>query len=142
MIIEKLKKKDLVSYKHLIDECFDGSNSIEYYKEKYDENNQNYEILVAKDEDKIVGSVTIVKLQLFTFSFQPALEIFNVAVLKKYRGRKIAKELLNNIISYAKDNGYKSLVLTCLDTAHDAHYLYESVGFKKTSSIKYNLHLE
>ena len=44
MIIERLKKEDLKLYKDLIDEAFDGSNSIDSY-EKYDEN-QSYDDMV------------------------------------------------------------------------------------------------
>lgn len=142
MIIEKLNVLDLESYKQLIDECFDGSNDIECYNEHYDENSPNYEILVAKDGKKVIGSVTMIKLDLFTFSFQPSLEIFNVAVLRDYRGKKIAKQLLDEVIKYARNNKYKSIVLTCLDTAYDAHRLYESVGFIRTSSVKYNLSIK
>ena len=101
-----------------------------------------YKIIVAKDADKIVGSITFYKLDLFTFSFQPTLEIFNVAVLKEYRGQKIAKKLFEYVINFAKKNGYKSINLTCLDTAIPAHKLYESIGFTKASSVKYNLYFK
>ncbi len=137
MEIELLKKSDLQSYKELIDECFEGSNDICEY-EKYNPE-ANYKIIVAKDGDKIIGSITFYKLDLFTFSFQPTLEIFNVAVLNAYRGQKIAKNLFDYVLKYAKDNGYKSINLTCLDTAIPAHKLYESIGFTRTSSVKYNL---
>lgn len=140
MKIEKLKKSDIESYKALIDECFNGSNKISEYQ-KYNPK-ADYQIIVVKDGNKVVGSVTFYKLDLFTFSFQPVLEIFNVAVLKKYRGQRIAKKLLDYIIDYAKKNGYKSINLTCLDTAIPAQILYESVGFKKANSVKYNLFLE
>lgn len=139
MLIEILRKSDLESYKALIDECFDGSNDICEYK-KYNPEAE-YTIVVAKDGNKIVGSITFYKLNLFTFSFQPVLEIFNVAVLKEYRGQKIAKKLFEFVLDYARKNGYKTINLTCLDTAVDAHGLYESVGFVKTSSVKYNLRL-
>ncbi len=140
MIIEKLNKEDLEQYKHLMDECFDESNDIEQYISNYNENSEAYEVIVAKDNDKIVGSITFYKMNLFTFSFQPALEIFNVAVLKEYRGQKIAKNIFNYVINYAKENGYESIYLTCLDTAYDAHHLYESLGFERASSVKYNLY--
>lgn len=140
MTIEKLKYNGLKLYKELIDECFDGSNDIEHYMNKYSENG-NYEVIVAKEDNKIVGSITFYKIDLFTFSFQPALEIFNVAVLKEYRGKEIAQKLFDFIIEYAKDNGYKSIYLTCLDSAFAAHRLYEKMGFKKMSSLKYNLYL-
>lgn len=140
MIIEKLKYEDLESYKNLIDECFDGSNDINQYK-KYNENS-TYEIIVAKEDNKIIGSITFYKINLFTFSFQPALEIFNVGVLKEYRGKGIAKIIFEYIINYAKENEYKTIFLTCLDTAYPAHKLYESIGFKKMNSVKYSYNVE
>lgn len=140
MLIELLNKSDLKSYKTLIDECFGGSNDINEY-EKYNPK-ADYKIVVVKDCSKIIGSITFYKLDLFTFSFQPVLEVFNVAVLKNYRGQKIAKKLFKYIIDYAKENNYKSINLTCLDTAIPAHKLYESIGFVKTSSVKYNLSLK
>lgn len=139
MEVEILKKADIVSYKALIDEAFDSSNPIEYY-EKYMEND-NYKILVIKNNREVIGSLTFYPLDLFTFSFQPSIEVFNVAVLEKYRGKKIGKQLFKYLVDYAKQNGYKSIVLTCLDTAYDAHHLYESVGMKKASSIKYAMYL-
>ena len=139
--IENLKTKDLDQYKSLIDECFGGSNDIEEYQKRYKEDNESYEIIVAKHEDKIVGSVTIYKIDLFTFSFQPGIEIFNVAVLKDYRRKNIAKILFEYIINFAKENGYCTLFLTCLDDAYSAHRLYENVGFKKTNSLKYSFNI-
>ncbi|HOO68304.1 MAG TPA: GNAT family N-acetyltransferase [Bacilli bacterium] len=103
--------------------------------------NENYDILVVKENNKVIGSATIYKINLFTFSFQPALEIFNVAVLPEYRRKNVATKIFDYIIDYANKNGYKSVYLTCLDDAIAAHKLYESVGFKKASSIKYNLDL-
>ncbi len=137
-MIELLKKEDISLYKELIDEAFEGSNDLEYYQ-KYQENS-NYLIFIMKKDNKIVGSITAYKLDLFTFSFQPALEIFNVCVLKEYRKQDIGKKIFEEVIKYAKDNNYKSMCLTCLDTAVPAHKLYESVGMKKTSSIKYNMY--
>lgn len=138
MKIEKLNKNDLPSYKTLIDECFDGSNDLALYEKNYKENS-SYEIIVAKIDDKIIGTITFYKVDLFTFSFQPALEIFNVAVLKDYRRKQVAKKMFDYVIKYAKENGYKSVFLTCLNTAYGAQKLYENIGFIKTDSLKYNL---
>jgi ribosomal protein S18 acetylase RimI-like enzyme len=136
--IEKLKTSDLPKYKYLIDECFDVSHSQNIYDECYDNKSEKYEILVGKtDDNKIIASLTLYKIDLFTFDFQPSLEIFNVCVSKKYRGQKIAKKLFTSVFKFAKENGYKSIYLTCLDSAIDAHRLYESLGMKKTNSVKY-----
>lgn len=53
-----------------------------------------------------------------------------------------AKLLFEYITDFAKENEYKSIYLTCLDTAHSAHRLYENIGFKKMSSVKYSLDLK
>lgn len=137
--IEQLNKDMLFSYKQLIDKCFGSSNSLEQY-EKY-EQNDNYVIIVAKKADEIIGSITLYKIDLFTFEFQPCLMLFNVAVKEEYRKQKVAKSLMDHVIKYAKENGYKSISLTCLDDAFNAHKFYESVGFKKIGSIKYNLNV-
>jgi len=137
MVIEILKPKDLKSYKELIDECFGTSNDLEKYQ-KYNEN-QAYKIFVVKEGDTIIGSATQYTVDLFTFDFQPCLMLFNVAVRTDYREKQIAKYLLAHIIEHARNEGYRSISLTCLDTAYPAHMLYESVGFKKASSIKYSL---
>ncbi|MDD2391599.1 MAG: hypothetical protein PHU94_01510 [Bacilli bacterium] len=47
--------------------------------------------------------------------------------------------MFDYVIKYAKENGYKSVFLTCLDTAYGAQKLYETIGFIKTDSLKYNL---
>ncbi|MEQ7194923.1 GNAT family N-acetyltransferase [Enterococcus avium] len=49
----------------------------------------------------------------------------------------MAKYLLSHIIENARKEGYRSISLTCLDTAYPAHNLYESVGFTKENSLKY-----
>jgi len=137
--VELLKQEDIKSYKDLIDECFGSSNDLEKYKEYHQ--NKQYKILVVKDKDMIVGSITQYVIDLFTFGFQPCLMIFNVAVKTAYRKKKIAQKLLEHIVENAKLEGYQSISLTCLDTAYPAHKLYESVGFKKANSIKFEMDL-
>ena len=60
---------------------------------------------------------------------------------ESYRKQNIAKMLLEHIIENAKKEGCRSISLTCLDTAYPAHKLYESLGFEKANSIKFNLNL-
>jgi len=136
-MVEILKPEDLESYKNLIDECFGLSNDLTEYR-KYNENGA-YTIFVIKDGSDIVGSVTQYPIDLFTFRFQPRLMIFNVAVKSSHRGKGIAQKLLQHVIENAKTNGYNSISLTCLEDAHSAHRLYESLGFKKADSVKYDL---
>lgn len=140
MLIEKLKREDLPKYKALMDEAFNGSEDISNYL-KYDENNSAYEIVVLKEKDEIVGSVTMYKLNLFTFSFQPTIELFNVAVKNSYRRQNLGTILMNYVKEYAVENGYKTIHFTCLESEKSIHDFYESCGFVKAESRKYNLYL-
>ena len=115
MIIEKLKREDLPKYKALMDEAFNGSEDIANYL-KYDESSSAYEIIVLKEKDELVGSVTMYKLDLFTFSFQPTIELFNVAVKESYRRQNLGRILMNYVMDYAKEHGYKTIHFTCLES--------------------------
>jgi len=136
--ITLLSPADLPSYKALIDEAFDGSQPIEVYR-KYAASDV-YKIWVVKEGDAIVGSVTTVEIPLFTFGFQPCLELFNVAVLEAAQRRGIGRALLEFVIDKAKADGYRSISLTCLRAADPARALYESVGFKQADSVKYAMY--
>lgn len=140
MVVERLKREDLPKYKALIDEAFDGSQELDKYL-SYDENSSAYQVIVLKEKEDIVATVTMYKLNLFTFSFQPTIELFNLAVKKEYRRHNLGKSLIEYVIDYAKDNGYKTIHLTCLESEKDVHAFYENVGFKRAESRKYNLYL-
>ena len=121
-----------------MDTCFGNSNDIEQYR-NYSEN-AAYIIFVIKDGDEIAATTTQYAIELFTFGFQPCLMLFNIAVKPEYRKSGMGRLLLEFIIENAKGK-YKSISLTCLADAHAAHNLYESLGFKKTDSVKFELHL-
>lgn len=140
IIIDKLKYEEIQQYKNLIDNCFDSSVDIETYREMYS-TDKNYEIITAKIDNKMVGSITMVKIDLFTFSFQPMLELFNVCVDSEYREKKIGTMMMDYVVKFAKENNYKSIVLTCLDDLPIIHKFYEKVGFKKVNSRKYAMYL-
>ena len=135
MTIEKLTPADLSAYKALMDECF-GNCSIDGYRES-----GAYDIVVAKESGVLLGSMTLYKIELFTFGFQPCIELFNVAVTASARGRGIGRALMDYAKEYAKEHGYHSISLTCLEEATPAHKLYEAAGFKKAPSRKYALYL-
>ncbi len=132
-----MRTEDLESYKELIDGCFGSSNPIEQY-EKYHQN-QAYTIFIVKDGNEIVGSATQYNIDLFTFSFQPCAMVFNVAVKANFRRKQIARGLLGHIIANAKKEGYRSISLTCLESAYPARKLYEDIGFSKAGSVKYEM---
>ena len=140
MKIEKLKYSELKEYKRLIDKSFENSSGISKYKKMYNQD-KNYEILVAKKDNKIIGSLTILKIDLFTFDFQPMLELFNVCVDSSYRENKVGTKLIKYVVDFAKKERYNSIALTCLENLPYIHSFYENVGFKKADSRKYMMEI-
>lgn len=139
MEITYLEKSDIASYKALIDKVFGSSNDISEY-DNYERG--NYEILVAKDGEKIAGTLGFYKMELFSYDHQPSLELFNLAVDPDYRGRGIADALFEHMLNYAKENSYKSISVNCGKTAYAAHKLYEKMGFSENTSVRFSRRLD
>ncbi|WP_185213178.1 GNAT family N-acetyltransferase [Sphingobacterium mizutaii] len=91
-------------------------------------------ILVKKIEGKIVGFATLGAKN------SELADIGLVAVDASYRGKGIAKELVNSAIKLSKELGYKKIqVVTQLDN-HPANLLYTKSGFKQ-HTITYIYHI-
>lgn len=139
MIIKNLDKKDIASYKTLMDKVFGGSADLSSY-EKYESG--PYEIIVAMEKEKVIGAITLYKIELFTFDHYPALELFNLGVDSDYRGQGIAEKIFDYVLAYAKEKGYRSISVNCGANAHAAHKLYEKMGFSQGGSVRFNRAVE
>lgn len=51
----------------------------------------------------------------------------------EYRRRGLARKILNKIIKYCRENGFKTLTLHAVEASRP---LYESVGFKPTTEMR------
>lgn len=137
--VEKLKKEDLESYKALIDAGLGPSQPLEVFKARYDPDHPSCHIRVAKKNGEIIGTLTFYQIDLFTFSFQPTLEIYNVVVAKAHRGSAAAQLLFDDMKAFAKAHGYVSVAVTCLADATRAHRFYEKMGFEKLDRERFLL---
>ena len=101
---------------------------------------KNWQLLIdsfkKKVEDKKISEtekeVLLQSIEDTEYQINTAQEI-----IKLLESAKIKERIKN-----AKKNGYRSISLTCLDTAYPAHRLYESMGFKKAGSVKYDMRIE
>jgi N-acetylglutamate synthase-like GNAT family acetyltransferase len=101
-------------------------------------------IFYAKYNNKIVGTVTLMKVDETTF------ELSKMAVTEFVQGKGIGKALMEHCLHVAKQNHIQKLILysnTILETAIAMYYKY---GFKevdfdathyKRANIKMELHL-
>ncbi|EKD59005.1 MAG: Acetyltransferase [uncultured bacterium] len=67
--------------------------------------------------------------------------IEDVIIDEKYHGKGFGKEIMNELISIAKEKNIHELNLTCKRNRLVAHKLYESLGFEKRESDSFRLSL-
>ena len=88
------------------------------------------EIFFAKDNENIVGTCAAVKIDKKTY------ELAKMAVTEKSQGKQIGKKLALAVIGFAYSKGAKSIILETNHKLQSAIKLYESLGFKYSSTNK------
>ena len=123
--VEYLKKEDINSYIKFIKEVFD----YEAKEEDIEKLINNDTVLIVKNQDKIIASVTLEE----HYEYIKAEKFYHIGyfgVLKEYRRMGYAKILFDKIEELVKENNIKYLELTSGNHRKAAHYLYQSRGFK------------
>lgn len=84
-------------------------------------------IFYAKFKNQIVGTVTLLKIDEFTF------ELSKMAVTEKFQGLGIGKRLMEYCINFAKKNKIKKLVLYSNTILVTALKMYKKFGFTEVN---------
>jgi len=95
-------------------------------------------LFVAKDGEKVVGTVTIVVYQMPEFK-KAMME--DLIVDAKYRGKGIGKLLMNAAIEQAKSEKVEFIFLTSRESREAANVLYQKLGFEKRETNVYRKNL-
>lgn len=97
----------------------------------------NNTCVVAYEEDKIIGIITLVEVNLFTAKLGLIDEI---VVDEAYRRRGVASKIMEEIIKIAKE---KKMDLLKVDTniKNPANHLYQKFGFIRKNDNLYKLFL-
>lgn len=82
-------------------------------------------IFYAKYDNKIVGTVALLKIDEITF------ELSKMAVTDGVQGMGIGQKLLEHCLKIAKQKGIKKLILYSNRKLSPALYLYQKFGFKE-----------
>ncbi|MDI6666731.1 GNAT family N-acetyltransferase [Leuconostoc falkenbergense] len=93
-------------------------------QEKVNDNIQHSSVFIAKNDGKVLGIILLRERTIFQ------TEIVNLSVLKKYRGKGIASQILSFIISWSQANNYKNLYVCTGTTSFEQMYLYQKCGFR------------
>ncbi len=84
-------------------------------------------IFYAKYKNQIVGTVTLLKIDDFTF------ELSKMAVTEKVQGLGIGKIMMEYCLNFAKENRIKKLILFSNTVLVPAIKMYEKYGFKSVN---------
>ena len=93
--------------------------------------NPNHIIHVAIDDNKIVGSTTLLIEQKFIHDGGLVGHIEDVVVRKEYEGKGIGIKLVMSMLERAKEKNCYKTILDCKD---DLKQFYERIGFKHESN--------
>ncbi len=91
------------------------------------EDSRDNVMLLAKDGEKIVGNASLNRLP----RRMSHRGDFSVAVAKEYWNKGIGGRLLEEILSFAKENGFSVIDLQVRSDNLSAIHLYEKLGFRK-----------
>ena len=81
-------------------------------------------LLLAREDGVAAGVACVKSIR------EDTCEIKRMYVRPVYRGKKIGRNLLNQLIQDAKEIGYSKILLESPQFMREAHSLYRSVGFK------------
>jgi GNAT superfamily N-acetyltransferase len=98
-------------------------------------------ILIAKDDDKILGMVNLLFTESTALGSKVAL-LEDMVVLSSSRGRGIGSQLIDYAISEAKKVGCKRITLLTDIENTKAQSFYQKKGFVKSKMTPYRLLLD
>ncbi|WP_010074423.1 GNAT family N-acetyltransferase [Clostridium cellulovorans] len=128
MVIDKLKAEDiphlLELYSSLVPFELSIENSFEVYKQMLKD--ESYHLLVAKEDNELLGSVLGICCKSLTVPF---LVIEDVIVKEGLRGKGIGRKLMEALDEFAKKNNCAYSILVSSGFRKEAHKFYENVGF-------------
>ena len=131
MIIEKLNFKDIDQLIELYKDLTPFKNDFEKSQEIYEEmiKDENYLLLIAKEGDKVIGSVLGICCKSLASGGEPFLVIEDVIVDKSIRGKGVGSRLFESIENFAKKKKCTYAILVSSDFRTKGHKFYEKMGF-------------
>ena len=131
MVIEKLKIKDIQGLLELYKELTPFENSLEKSIEIYKDmlQDEQYLILVAKENNEVIGSVFGVCCKSLAVGGNPFLVVEDVIVKDNLRGKGIGRKLMKALDEFAKEKHCVYAILVSSDYRKKAHLFYENLGF-------------
>ena len=114
---------------------FDKILSLEDYQRTFNKiySIPGYELLVAEDKERILGTVVLLIMPNLTHRASPWALVENLIVDPKQQRRNIGRKLMEYAIHRAKDEGCYKIILNSSKRRRGAHKFYRSLGFEASS---------
>ena len=131
MLIEKLKLEDIQGLLELYKALTPFENSLEKSIKVYKDmlQDEQYLIIVAKEDNEVIGSAFGVCCKSIAVGGNPFLVIEDVIIKDKLRGKGIGKKLMKALDEFAKEKHCVYAILVSSDYRKEAHVFYEKLGF-------------
>jgi glucosamine-phosphate N-acetyltransferase len=115
MIFTKLSVEDYDGFKNLLKDFRPTDFSFDDFKENLNhiEQSKVQEIFIAKDEGKILGTITLIHEKKFIFDICSLTHIEDVCVKKEDRNKGIGKFLILNAIEICREKKSYKVTLNC-----------------------------
>jgi ribosomal protein S18 acetylase RimI-like enzyme len=91
-------------------------------------------VLFIKLDNEFAGLATCF-INFSTFKAKPYINIHDIIILQKFRGKGVGKKLLEKIIEIAKERDFCKITLEVREDNLPAKKLYDDLGFKDTEPI-------
>jgi GNAT superfamily N-acetyltransferase len=89
-------------------------------------------IILAKEDEQVLGCIALKPIG------EGICEMKRLYVRPNARGKALGKQLVEELIDFAKKVGYKTMKLDTISSLKEAIKLYQSKGFVKTEAYVYN----
>lgn len=131
MLIRKMEEKDLKEVSELYESLMGKKSDSKSMLSKFSKMNEsnNYILLVAEYNGKVVGTVMGIVCDTMVLNFNFFLVIEALIVNEEYRGKGIAKSMLLELENKAAEIGCGYIMLVSGKQRAEAHKLYEALGY-------------
>jgi ribosomal protein S18 acetylase RimI-like enzyme len=132
MEIRKLIEDDLVSLAVLYQQFWGEVSSLEKMRTTFQrlKRNPNYILLVADQQNNLVGSVMGIICEELYGDCKPFMVVEDVIVDKRQRRLGIASSLMKELERCASENNCNYIIFVTESERTEAHRFYESIGYK------------
>jgi predicted N-acetyltransferase YhbS len=131
ILIKKLQKHDLAGLKALYEDAFNSETDFDKMTQIYKliEHNENYIVLCAFLDEKIIGSILGAICHELIGNCTPFLVMEDIAVLSTHRRLGVAKKLIKELEEQARIKNCNMILFVSSEHRIGAHKLYESLGY-------------